>query len=210
MAFLKDKMELRSFRKKFRQMNCHNEMWAMNIFPEKQVSVGRGSYGAIDAKFYSNPSEFLKIGNYCSVATDVMFICGGEHRFDTCMSYPIKSKILGELESYPKGPIVLEDDVWVGARATILSGVTIKQGAIIAAGAVIRKDVPAYAITDGSRVIRYRFNQEIIDILLKLDYSKLLPEMIKAEHSIFEMKISSKEDAIRLLKVAQRQGWSRG
>lgn len=207
MSILKDKIDLRRFRKKYRQLNLHNETWAMNIFPEKQVSVGMGSYGAIHAKFYGNPKETLTIGNYCSIATDVMFICGGEHRLDTCMSYPIKDKILGELESFPKGAIILEDDVWIGARATILSGVKIGQGAIIAAGATVHKDVPAYAISDGNRIIRFRFSQDIINILLQLDYSKLSPQMIKEDYSLFEMKIESREDAIRLFEVAKKQGW---
>lgn len=63
----------------------------------------------------------------------------------------------------------------------ILSGVHIGQGAVVAAGAVVTKDVPPYAIVGGvpAKVIKYRFSPEVIEQLLKLDYSKLTDDMIR-------------------------------
>lgn len=60
--------------------------------------------------------------------------------------------------------VVIEDDVWVGARATILRGVTVGRGSIVAAGSVVTKSVPRYAIVAGcpARVIRFRWNHETI------------------------------------------------
>lgn len=80
-----------------------------------------------------------------------------------------------------KGSIIVDDDVWIGYRATIMSGVHIGQGAVVAAGAVVTKDVPPYAIVGGvpARVIKYRFSPEVIEHLLKLDYSKLSDDMIR-------------------------------
>ena len=82
-------------------------------------------------------------------------------------------------EAISKGDITI-DDVWIGFRATILSGVHIGQGAVVAAGAVVTKDVPPYAIIGGvpAKIIKYRFSPEVIEQLLKLDYSKLTDDMI--------------------------------
>ncbi|MBK7803608.1 MAG: CatB-related O-acetyltransferase [Chloracidobacterium sp.] len=75
-----------------------------------------------------------------------------------------------------KGPILIKDDVWIGTRATIMSGLTIGQGAIVAAGSVVVKDVPPYSIVAGTpaKVIKYRFDEQTIRSLLAvIDYSKL-------------------------------------
>lgn len=65
------------------------------------------------------------------------------------------------------------DDVWIGYGSTILSGVRVGQGAVIGAKSVVAKDIPPYAIYAGTRVIKYRFNEEIIQKLLKIDFAKL-------------------------------------
>ena len=103
-------------------------------------------------------------------------------------------------EGVSKGDIHLDDDVWIGYGATILSGVHIGQGAVIAAGAVVTRDVPPYAVAGGvpAKVIEYRFNEEIISFLLTLDYSKLDSKLI-TEHlddlyvSIDELSLSDLE-----------------
>ena len=88
---------------------------------------------------------------------------------------------------------MVEDEVWIGYGVTIMSGVKIGQGAIIAAGAVVTKDIPPYAIAGGvpAKVIKYRFSKDIVDELMKIDYSKLTKELI-AEH-IDEMYFELKE-----------------
>ncbi len=88
-----------------------------------------------------------------------------------------------DFEAKTKGDIIVDDDVWIGYGATILSGVHIGQGAVVAAGAVVSKDVPPYAIVGGvpAKVIKYRFNQEMIHELLNVDYSKLTKKMVE-EH----------------------------
>lgn len=80
-----------------------------------------------------------------------------------------------EKEAWSKGPIVIGNDVWIGMDSMILSGVTIGQGAVIAAGSVVTKDVPPYAIVGGNpaKVIKYRFEPQIIDRLLKIEFSNI-------------------------------------
>ena len=69
----------------------------------------------------------------------------------------------------------MDDDVWIGENALILSGVHINQGAVIGAGAVVVNDVPPYAIVGGvpAKVIKYRFEKEIIEILLNIDFKRI-------------------------------------
>ena len=75
-------------------------------------------------------------------------------------------------------PIVIEDDVWVVANFTILVGVTVGRGAVIAAGAVITKDVPPYAIVGGvpAKVIKYRFDNETIKKAKRIKLEKHAPK----------------------------------
>ena len=147
------------------------------------MTVGKYTYGGLRVINY-NENERLRIGSYCSIAQEVTFILNADHRTDTISTFPFKVKVLGEsLEGTSKGDIIVADDVWIGYRATILSGVHIGQGAVIAAGAVVTKDVPSYAIVGGvpARVIKYRFGEEVLTRLGKLDYSKLSEIWIK-EH----------------------------
>ena len=71
-----------------------------------------------------------------------------------------------------KGDINVGNDVWIGATSTIMSGITIGDGAIIGAGAIITKDVPPYAIVVGNpgKVVKYRFTEEQIELLLKISW----------------------------------------
>lgn len=93
----------------------------------------------------------LKVGKDVMMGPDVMIV-GENHQFTT-RAKPMR---LQGGKKYP--PVKIEDDVWIGARAIIMPGVTIGKGAIIAAGAVVTKDVPSYAISGGNpaRVIKFR------------------------------------------------------
>ena len=70
------------------------------------------------------------------------------------------------------GDIIIENDVWIGAKATIMSGVTIHNGAVIGANSVITKDIPPYAIVVGNpgKIVKYRFTEEQIEKLLQIKW----------------------------------------
>ena len=100
-----------------------------------------------------------------SVGDHVMFgpgvtMVSGDHRIDIA-GRPMKSVTNEEKEPQNDRPIVLQGDNWIGARVVILKGVTIGEGAVVAAGAVVTKDVPPYSIVAGvpAHVIRYRFDE---------------------------------------------------
>lgn len=180
---IKEKKNLYDFRKKWRKKNSNNTTIAANEFNIDSVEVGKHSYGAIRVLNWGKGQK-LKIGSFCSIAQEVMFILNADHNVTTISTFPFRNKLgIGEepLEGVSKGDIIVGDDVWIGYRATILSGVTIGQGAIVAAGAVVSKDVPPYAIVGGcpARILKYRFSDDVVKKMVKLDYNKLDEEEIR-------------------------------
>lgn len=162
------------FSQKWRKKNKHNQTCAMNIFPMEKVNVGEGTYGELRVLTYHCDDEQLQIGNYCSIANDVLFVLGGEHDYRCLSNYPFMRKYYKTgIDAVCKGPIIVEDDVWIGARCTILSGVTLGKGSVIGAGSVVACDVPAYSIFVGGKVAKYRFSPDIIEKVSKLDFNKL-------------------------------------
>ena len=153
----------------------------MNIVDCDHVEIGLGSYGELNVVDFGGDCKLI-IKNYVSIAQHVTFILNADHYTNHISTYPFKVKILQSTfsESFGKGDIIVDDDVWIGYGATIMSGVHIGQGAVVAAGAVVTKDVPPYAIVGGvpAKVIKYRFEPEMIEELLKVDYSKLTKEDI--------------------------------
>jgi acetyltransferase-like isoleucine patch superfamily enzyme len=101
----------------------------------------------------------LRIGRFCSVAMDVNILLGGEHRTDRFATYPFgHAKFLSQLggegikqPSGTKGDVVIGNDVWIGFGATILSGITIGDGAVIAARSHVYRDVEPFEISAAIR-----------------------------------------------------------
>lgn len=186
-------LKLAWFRAKWRRQNAHNLTKAKNCFNARWVSVGKGTYGDLDVRHFGNPEERVQIGNYCSIGPECVFMTGGEHPHDRLSTYPFRMKMgLAANESVTRGPVVLEDDVWLGFRVTVMSGVTIGRGAVVAAGAVVTKDVPPYAVVGGvpARIIKYRFSDEVIEEAKKVDYSLLTPEFIAENITCFETPLT--------------------
>lgn len=177
-----ESIKLYLFKKKWRKLNQHNNINPANIFPIEKVSVGKYSYGPIVVRSWGSLNEKLRIGNFVSIASGVKFILGGNHNIDTITTYPFKVKFLDEkMEAWSKGSVIIKDDVWIGMDAIIMSGVTIEQGAIIAAGSVVTKDIPPYAIVGGNpaKIIKYRFSKEIVQEMKKIEWNKIKIDNIK-------------------------------
>ena len=153
-------------KRKWRRKNSNNFTYPKNYCDIDKIDIGAYTYGGIDAESYGCSESHLTIGNYCSIAKNVRFILDGEHYYHYVSTYPFKVRLFGEeCEARSKGPIIIKDDVWIGERVIILSGVTIGQGAIIGAGSVVRKSVPPYAIFVGDEVVKFRFDDNTISKL---------------------------------------------
>ncbi len=194
------------FKKKWKKLNSHNFTNAKNVFDDAMVSVGKYTYGALEVLTFNKMNK-LKIGNYCSIGPGVKFILSADHYLDHASTYAFKVKILGEeLEGISKGDIIVEDDVWIGANALVMSGVHIGQGAVVAAGAVVTKDVPSYAIVGGvpAKVIKYRFTEEICQELGKIDFVKMDKLVIEQNIDKLYDKINTAEDARKIAEICNK------
>ncbi|MGF1788317.1 CatB-related O-acetyltransferase [Photobacterium swingsii] len=126
----------------------------------------------------------LFIGDYVCIGAEAVILMGGNHthRADWFSLYPFMDKIEDAYQS--KGDTILEDGCWIGMRAMIMPGVTVGEGAIVAANSVVTKDIPPYSIVGGSpaKVIRTRFAEDVIARLLALkiyDWSETKFEALK-------------------------------
>jgi acetyltransferase-like isoleucine patch superfamily enzyme len=135
------------------------------------ITIGRGTYGLDRNSFAGlSPDCPVTVGNYCSVGPDVMVLCKTDHRTGGPATYPVRSLLTDSgtnMDAITRGPITIGHDVWIGARAIILSGVTIGNGAIVGAGAVVSRDIEPYSINVGvpAKKVRDRFEAAQISAL---------------------------------------------
>jgi len=180
---------LKSFSKFITDWQIHFDRKTIKY--EKRVSVGDYTYGFKSDTFRLwNNDERISIGKYCSIADGVKIFGGGEHDYKKVSTYP-----LGFLEGtkkppyrFSKGQTVIGNDVWLGENSIILSGVTIGNGAVVGAGAVVAKDVPPYAIVVGNpaKIIKYRFSPAINKKLEEIKWWDWSIEKIKENLEYFE------------------------
>ena len=170
-----DFLSYRLFLYKWNKKNTHNSMRPTRAFPLDSVIVGKATYGDLTV-FSLGKSNFLKIGNYCSIAEEVTFLLNIDHNYNRISTFPFR-KINNRVgtDVVNNGDIIVEDDVWIGYRSTIMSGVHIGQGAIIGAGSIVTHNIPPYSIACGvpAKVIKKRFSDNIIKDLLSFDLSSI-------------------------------------
>lgn len=148
-------------------------------------------------------NERLEIGSYCSIADDVVFLLGGNHDYHHFTTFPVKRKFLGaSREATSKGKIVIGDDVWIGYRAMILSGVVIGQGAVIAAESVVTKSIEPYTIVGGNpaKVIKTRFNADTVKMLLSVDFNQIGSNVFKDDPDLINKEV----DQVLIDKLRKR------
>ena len=155
-----------------------------------EIKVGAFSYFTGDG-IRRSPLQVLlvEVGRYCSIAEGV-HIAPGQHPIDWVSTsyssvdwtdkYTLEDQV-NQKKFLLHRKVTIGNDVWVGCNATIMDGVTIGDGAIVAAHALVTKDVPPYAIVGGvpAKVIRYRFPQPMIDRLLATQWWRWAPQDLK-------------------------------
>jgi acetyltransferase-like isoleucine patch superfamily enzyme len=160
------------------------------------ITIGEHTYFA-DLTLHRWGNETVKIGRYCAMSQKVSLLAGGNHRTDVVSAYPFDSKfrIAAGVEdrSYGVGQTGIEigNDVWVGYGASIIGTVKVGDGAVIAAQAVVFTDVPPYGIAVGNpaKVLKFRFNDDVIEKLLALKWWDWSDEVVKERLNDFYLPV---------------------
>lgn len=157
------------------------------------IPVGKYTYGYQ----YLNNNNIKSIGAFCSIAEGQLVI-PNDHRMDWITTSPIASlkqfsftdkDYMSEYISDEDRKVVIGNDVWIGARCIIFEGITIGDGAVIAAGSIIRKDVPPYAVVGGvDKILKYRFDKDTVNKLLQIQWWNWDDEKIRRNIDLFRDK----------------------
>ncbi len=154
--------------------------------------IGRHTYGVSHKSVVRlSPDAPVTIGQFCSFGPEVRIFSKADHPTELPSTYPFRTLLSGDgrenRDAVTRGPVTIGNDVWVGARAMILSGVTVGNGAVIGAGAVVAKNVPAYAIVAGNpaKIVRRRFTAQQIDALEQIAWWDWPTDKIRKLEDLF-------------------------
>ncbi|MCP9337212.1 CatB-related O-acetyltransferase [Stutzerimonas xanthomarina] len=162
-------------------------------------SIGNGTYGMPEVYDWQEGST-LKVGAYCSIASNVQIFLGGLHRTDWITTFPFPAFIdeAADITDYngSRGDVVIGNDVWLCSNCVILSGVTVGHGAVVACGSIVTRDVAPYSVVAGNpaRHVRWRFPEEQRRVLLGIEWWNWPEADIRAASTLL---CSSDVDALR-------------
>ncbi|MBO4400271.1 MAG: CatB-related O-acetyltransferase [Selenomonadaceae bacterium] len=213
-----------------------------HVFRKKSyhyMTLGACSYVVEASNVEAENDAHVLIGRYCSIARDVSFLLGLNHNYKNVVTtYPfdvgfVMEKIcaganITKIDYFPEErrgdnhhQIIVGNDVWIGAGATIIGGVKIGSGAIIGTNAMVTKDVPPYAIAAGNpaRIVKYRFDAETIQKFMAVKWwnwsvkkvYKNLPLIYDTEKFLAKhfppVEIISDENFSADLRAKLQDGW---
>jgi len=157
-----------------------------------KVIIGFGT--RINGKFCVTGSGMLRIGNYCAIGKDIHIVTTNHSYAYLNIQYALQLKINRTIFiDDRKKDVIIGNNVWVGNGVIILPGVEIGDGAVVGAGSVVTKNIPPYSIAGGNpaRVIKYRYPEEIIQIISLLRWWDWPIEMIRKNKWLFEINFIS-------------------
>ena len=170
--------------------NIKQVVYIKNVVPNPNINVGEYTYydDANGAEHFEDHvthhypviDDKLIIGKFCAIGKGVEFVMNGaNHRMNSVTTYPFNimgggwEQFTPAMEDLPlKGDTVVGNDVWFGQNVTVMPGVHIGDGAIIAANSVVTKDIPPYCVAGGNPCIvrKKRFDDDLIEYLLALKW----------------------------------------
>ena len=162
---------------------------------------------------------YAEVGKFCSIASNTS-IGMGTHTLKKLSTSPVFTeakngtgqKWVMRTEVEPFRKVKVGNDVWIGTHAMVMGGVTIGNGAVVGAGAVVTKDVPPFAIVGGvpAKIIRYRFPKDVVDEVLKHEWWSLPDERLKEYIQLFQkdIDIDMEKDYQKLININIRGGVS--
>lgn len=154
-----------------------------------QIDDGTCINGKIVIKGRSN----CYIGKYCAIGDGVRIITSNHRRDSLILQYALVKRLGWKAETDKKGDVRIGHNVWIGDRVIILPGVSISNNSIIAAGSIVSKDVPEFAVVAGvpAKVIKYRFSDEEQKAIKYLDWWNWSEDQMKRKQEILNPKSTS-------------------
>lgn len=198
-SFVKDYLQLVALRLRYPKCVIDTTLIADGVVIGEGVSVASGASLGPNVRIgnysYINSGTIVdsgEIGKFCSIGCYCQ-IGGAEHPIEyiTTSPYVYKSRAVSEMSTcfneFPHPPRI-GNDVWIGSHAIITQGVTLDDGAVVGAGSIVTRDVPAYAVVVGSpaRVLKYRFSEDSIRFLLSLQWWNRSQSGLRAVTPFFE------------------------
>lgn len=178
----------------------------------KRAEIGAHSYIAANTDI-----ENATIGKYCSIADHCRIGMSG-HSLQCISTSPIFTQTVNALQDRWTAKNVFEDkskeervhignDVWIGSRVLVKGGVHIGDGAVLAAGAVVAKDVPPYAIVGGvpAKVIKYRFPEPVIEKLKEIQWWNLPEDILKDNIDLFQKEDFSVKELDEFMDIVNKK-----
>lgn len=176
------------------------------LFYPDMYSFGVGSYGLPKVHDW-NEGSTLKIGAFCSIAANVEIFLGGHHHLNWVTTYPLATMLATSdpipQYGYSRGDVLIGNDVWLCSNSIVLSGVSIGNGAVVAAGSIVTHNVEPYSVVAGNpaRHIKWRFDESTRRKLLDIAWWNWSIDEITAQS---ELLCSANINA--LIEYASKRG----